>query len=112
MLPGGHVLHEMNHAANPTDGQQMVDNVLKNGASKKKFMAMLQAQGVSKTNVKAMFKHTKKDTLPPGLPVAQYFTHLSTSETGQGSFVTAPKQVFIFVLQFAMCLLSQLRTWA
>ena len=78
----------MNRVDTPATGQKLVNKVIKDGSAKKKFMEMLHAQGVDKATVKALFKHTKKDTLPPGLPKASIFTNLSTTETGESHIIS------------------------
>ena len=78
------MLHESGRVSSPDEGTTMVAKVIKNGAAKKKLMAMLQAQGVAKHNVKAMLKHKRHEAgLSAVLPIANYFTHLPTEETGE-----------------------------
>ena len=80
---GGHVLQAMNRVDTAQNGEKLVAKVLQDGSAKKKFIAMLQAQGVDKATVKNLFKHRKDpNEIPQVLPTAQYFTHLTTSETG------------------------------
>ena len=77
------MLQEMNRVDTAANGEKLVAKVLKDGSAKKKFIAMLLAQGVDKSTVKNLFKHRRSHTeMPSCLPIAQYFTHLSTSETG------------------------------
>ena len=83
-FPGGHALHVAGKADSFEKGQKMAAHAIKTGSAKKKFMDMLHAQGVSKQNVKDLFKHRKIESgLSPVLPVAHYFTHLSAEHTGQ-----------------------------
>ncbi|KAK2189926.1 hypothetical protein NP493_93g01044 [Ridgeia piscesae] len=80
---GGHALHVAGKADSYEKGQKMAAHAIKTGSAKKKFMDMLHAQGVSKQNVKDLFKHRKIESgLSPVLPVAHYFTHLSAEHTG------------------------------
>ena len=73
----------MNRVDTAQTGEKLVKKVLKDGSAKKKFIAMLLAQGVDKATVKNLFKHRKDPKeMPSALPTAQYFTHLSTPESG------------------------------
>ncbi|ELU08361.1 hypothetical protein CAPTEDRAFT_138143 [Capitella teleta] len=78
---GGHLLHEAGVADTPEAGQQRVHRVIRDGKAKKMFEKMLKAQGVDKSDLKSLMKARKDpNNMSSVLPVANYFTHLSSGD--------------------------------